>query len=436
MTTSIERSASDAGTAGPAEAGTIEPSRAFVDATRGLRVALVHDWLNGMRGGEKVLEAIAAHFPSAPIYTLFCVPEAISPALRRHDIRVSMLQRTVPGRLLRSSYRYLLAAFPRAIEEFELGGFDLVVSTSHCVAKGVLPAPEALHLSYCHSPMRYAWDLERQYFPRRRGPVAAARGAVLSALRVWDVASTPRVDAFWANSRFVARRIERFYDREAEVLPPPVDVERFAAPAGEETTVRRGVVAVSALVPYKRLDLAIDACERLGVDLTIVGDGPERKRLAARCRQHARLLGHVDGRELQRLLRSARLFVQPGVEDFGIATVEALAAGTPVVAIDRGGACDIVEPPTHGLLVPEGDVAALAQAIDTALEMEFNSLKLVERAKEFSGDRFAARFQRSLVASLHQHVSGSLRRLRPSSAPRIASNTRSAGDTHEVSPRR
>ncbi|MEM6795879.1 MAG: hypothetical protein AAF725_18030, partial [Acidobacteriota bacterium] len=161
-------------------------AESFERLTRGLRVALVHDWLNGMRGGEKVLEAIGACFPKAPIYTLFAFEDALSPALRRHEIRTSLLQRRLPRGILARYYRYFLPLFPRLIEEFDLTGFDLVISTSHCVAKGVLPAPAALHLCYCHSPMRYAWDLEHHYFPKRLGPVAEARALMLSRLRRWD----------------------------------------------------------------------------------------------------------------------------------------------------------------------------------------------------------------------------------------------------------
>ncbi|MDP9122668.1 MAG: glycosyltransferase, partial [Acidobacteriota bacterium] len=194
-------------------------------------MALVHDWLTGMRGGEQVLEALAGLFPSAPIFTLFHFPGSVSPALERHPIRTSFLQRA-PG--LRRHYRRYLPLFPAAIEEFDLADFDLVLSTSHCVAKGVLPHPGAFHLCYCHSPMRYAWDQEHAYFPRRRGPTARLRSLALQALRTWDTASSPRVHRFVANSRFVAARIRTYYGRTAEVVPPPVDVA-FYTPAAPDT---------------------------------------------------------------------------------------------------------------------------------------------------------------------------------------------------------
>jgi glycosyltransferase involved in cell wall biosynthesis len=402
----------------------------------GLRVALVHDWLTGMRGGEKVLEAIAERFPGAPIFTLFHFPGSVSPALEAHPIVTSSLQRW-PG--VRRHYRRYLPLFPAAIEDFDLSGYDLVVSTSHCVAKGAIPAPGARHLCYCHSPMRYAWDQEHAYFPRRRGPGARLRALALSRLRTWDAASAPRVDRFVANSRFVAERIRRYYGREATVLPPPVDTA-FFTPAGWEKwkprakgeprplrhsalsqeELREGaslshheggrgiegeegdavepyVLAVSAPAPYKRLDLAIQACERAGVRLVLAGDGPglSAPRRAAGAR--AELRGRVEGAELRELYRGALCLLQPGVEDFGIAPVEALACGTPVVALGRGGVLDIVTDGVHGVLAdPAGDdgqrVRALAAAIDKAREIRFNPLELRLRAESFSLDRFREAF--------------------------------------------
>lgn len=372
----------------------------------GLRVALVHDWLTGMRGGEKVLEAIAALFPGAPIYSLFAFEDSISPALRAHPIHTSPLQDELPDRLLRRHYRYLLPLFPQAIESFDLSRYDLLLSTSHCVAKGVLPGPDTVHLCYCHSPMRYAWDMEHQYFPRRRGLVAQVRGGLLSRLRAWDVASVPRVDHFWANSRFVARRIRRFYGRQAEVLHPPVDVDGFARAAdAPEVDPSAGsgrgrgsgfALAVSALVPYKRLDLAIQAAEQMGLELRIVGTGPEEKRLRGLCGRHARLLGRVDDRELRDLYRRARCFVQPGIEDFGIAAVESLASGTPVVAVGSGGVGDIVESGKHGVLYDGFDVSDVVRAIDKCLQIRFNPLELEHRARSFSHRRFVHQLANSI----------------------------------------
>ena len=267
------------------------------------RVALVHDWLTGMRGGEKVLEAIASLFPQAPIYTLFHFPGSVSQALERHPIHTSFLQRA-PG--LRGRYRSYLPLFPMAIEELDLTGYDLVISSSHCVAKGVIPSPDAFHLCYCHTPMRYAWDQEHAYFPRRHGATARLRSLALTGLRAWDAASAARVNQFVANSSFVARRIRSYYGRDAEVLHPPVDVEYFTPGSARETrktpqTQENYCLMVSALAPYKRVDLAIAACDRLGIELRIVGDGPERKRLEELAGPKTRFLGQVEHRHLREL---------------------------------------------------------------------------------------------------------------------------------------
>lgn len=253
-----------------------------------MRVALVHDWLTGLRGGEKVLEAIAELFPGAPIYTLFHFPGSIGGEIERRKIVTSSLQRWP---FLRSKYRWYLPFFPAAIEEFDFSGFDLVISTSHCVAKGVLPAPGARHVCYCHTPMRYAWDQEHAYFPKRTGPVAWLRGRALSRLRAWDVASLPRVDEFLANSSFVAERIRRYYGRPATVLAPPVDVSFFSPPP--EAAPREYALVVAALAPYKRVDLAIRACAKRHLPLVIVGDGPELGALRRLAGPTVRFAGRV-----------------------------------------------------------------------------------------------------------------------------------------------
>lgn len=362
-----------------------------------MRVALVHDWLTGLRGGEKVLEAIAELFPGAPIYTLFHFPGTVGGEIERRRIVTSRLQR-LPA--VRSKYRWYLPLFPAAIEDFDFCEFDLVISSSHCVAKGAIPGPGARHVCYCHTPMRYAWDQEHAYFPQRTGPVAALRRSALSRLRTWDVASAPRVDTFVANSRFVAERIRRYYGREAAVLAPPVDVS-FFSPA-LEPAARDYALVVAALAPYKRVDLAITACAKRGLPLIIVGDGPELRRLGRLAGPDVRFAGRVDGPELLALYRGARCFVQPGVEDFGIATVEALACGTPVVALARGGVADIVEDGIHGVLYgprPGSDAEHLDQlswAIDKVARISFNPAELRQQAEGFSRDRFQRGF-RALV---------------------------------------
>jgi glycosyltransferase involved in cell wall biosynthesis len=357
------------------------------------RVALIHDWLTGMRGGEKVLEALAALFPEAPIFTLFHFPGSVSPALEKHPIHTSFLQKAPR---LRRRYRGYLPLFPVAIEEFDLTEFDVVVSSSHCVAKGIIPAPDAFHLCYCHTPMRYAWDQEHAYFPDRKGVKARMRSLALSGLRAWDAASASRVNVYVANSSFVARRIQAYYGRPAEVVHPPVDVG-FYTPGREKD--RGGYcLMVSALAPYKRIEHAMAACEKLGMELQVVGEGPERRRLAGMAGSRARFLGKVAPERLRELYRNARLFLQPGVEDFGIASVEALACGTPVVAVARGGILDVVEDGRHGVLYPDWEgPSALAEAIDKARQIRLNPLDLRDRAESFSLARFSDRI-RSLLS--------------------------------------
>ena len=353
------------------------------------RAALVHDWLTGMRGGEKVLECLADLLPAAPIYTLFHFAGSLSEELESREIRASSLQHAP---WLRSRYRYYLPLFPAAIEEHDLGGFDLLVSSSHCVAKGVIPPPGARHICYCHTPMRYAWDQEHAYFPRRTGVVARLRSAALSRLRTWDVASSSRVDRFVANSSFVASRIRRYYDRPAEVVAPPVDTGHFTpgdARPGDYCLV------VSALAPYKRVDVAITACERLGRQLRIVGEGPEEERLRRLAGDGTRFLGRVDGDRLRELYRGAACFLQPQIEDFGISSVEALACGCPVVARGAGGILDIAEDGVHGVLYTPGDdgdeAAAMAAAI-RRLDGERPAAETLRlRAERFSESRFKER---------------------------------------------
>lgn len=390
------------------------------------RVALVHDWLTGMRGGEKVLETLGELFPQAPIFTLFHFQGTVSENLEAHPIRTSFLQRAP---FLKRHYRRYLPLFPIAVEDLDLEGFDLIVSTSHCVAKGILPPPGARHICYCHTPMRYAWDQERAYFPNRKGWLARLRGIILSALRTWDAASAARVDIFVANSRFVEERVRRYYGRSAWVVPPPVEVDFYTPPEaadpseegissrsetgttpegaqadsrdeGNTSVLEEGegyLLVVSALAPYKRLEVAVRACERSGQPLRIVGTGPEEKRLRQQAGPHTQFLGRVSAERLRDLYRGAQFLLQPGIEDFGIAPVEALACGTPVIAAGRGGVLDIVEDGVHGVLYG-GSLGEeeLLEAIDKARQIRFNNLDLRHKAEQFSSASFLLRMKRVL----------------------------------------
>ena len=358
-----------------------------------LKVALVHDWLTGQRGGEKVLEALAEIFPEAPIYTLFHFKGSQAEAIERKRIETSFLQR-MP--FLRRHYRWYLPLYPTAIELFNLQDYDMILSSSHCVAKGIIPPPDALHVSYIHSPVRYAWNQYDAYFSSRRlspltRPIIPSR---IHKLRIWDVTSSARVDHFLANSRAVARRIEKYYRRTAEVVHPPVDTG-FFQPA-ESSGARDFDLIVSALVPYKKIDVAIAAYNRLGHPLKIVGDGPELKPLRRLAGPKVEFLGSRSAAELLELYRAARLVIMPGEEDFGIAAVEAQACGTPVVAYARGGALETVLDGRTGLLFPELTPEAILTSLDKFKTLEFNKSTLRAHALGFGRDVFKDRIAASL----------------------------------------
>jgi glycosyltransferase involved in cell wall biosynthesis len=355
------------------------------------KVALVHDWLTGQRGGEKVLEVLAEIFPQAPIYTLFHVRGSQVADVEGKVIRTSFLQR-LP--LAKRHYRSALPLFPLAVELFNLQEFDLVVSSSHCAAKGVIPRPDALHISYIHSPMRYAWNQYFAYFsPGRLGVFTRwLIPPIIHGLRVWDVASSARTDIFVANSRNVARRIEKYYRRRAEVVPPPVDTD-FYKPASSSAAGSYFLI-VSALVPYKRIDLAVEVFNRNGRELRIVGLGPEYRKLRRSARSNIRFLGSLPAEELRQAYRGGRALLQPWEEDFGIATLEAQACGLPVIAYGRGGARETVLPGKTGLLFDELSTDGLAGALDNFHRLAFNKNTARKNAMRFSRRIFKKKIDR------------------------------------------
>ena len=358
------------------------------------RVALVHDWLTGMRGGEKVLEAICELFPDAPLFTLLHVKGSVSRRIESRPIVTSPIQR-LPG--VRRFYRHLLPLYPVAVQTFDFDGYDLVISSSHCVVKSIV-TPRAVHVCYCHSPMRYAWDQFDEYFgPRQVGVVASrALRPVMAALARWDAATAHRPNRFIANSRYVAGRIDRYYNRRSTVVYPPVDTEFFRPSADDDPPVSRTahVLVVSALVPYKRVDLAIDACRKLRVPLKIAGSGPELGRLRAHAANaDVEFLGWKTDEETRQLYRSARAVLLPGVEDFGLVPVEAQACGTPVVALGEGGACETVVDRVTGALAADRSVESFAAAIDQVLATPFDREAIRANALRFSRPRFLAEFR-------------------------------------------
>jgi glycosyltransferase involved in cell wall biosynthesis len=366
-----------------------------------VRVALVHDWLTGMRGGERCLEVFCELFPDADLYTLLHVRGSVSPVIERRRVVTSFIQR-LPDAARR--YRSYLPLFPAAIRRFDLRGYDLVLSSSHAVAKGVRVPRGALHVCYCFTPMRYVWDLYDAYFgPRASGLTRVLMPPVAAALRRWDRRTAGGVHHFVGISRFIADRIRRCYGREADVIHPPVDVARFRIEERPEDFY----LVVSALAPYKRVDLAVAAATRLGRRLLVVGTGPEERRLRAAAGPSVEFLGWKDDPQVAELYARCRALLFPTVEDFGITPLEAMAAGRPVIALGQGGALETVVPPGGGS-PPTGLFFARQTADDLAeaiLHFEsgavaFEPKALRRHAETFDRPLFKERVEGYLAACL------------------------------------
>lgn len=350
------------------------------------RVAVVHDWLTGMRGGEAVLEAILDALPGAELFTLFHFPGSVSAKIESRQIHTSWLQ---PLASRMGDYRRLLPLFPRAVRQFDLSGFDLIVSSSHCVAKGVDSRGKP-HLCYCHTPMRYVWDRFDDYFPPSNPMARAAMSVVAPRLRKWDVKTAGEITHFLANSNFVRERIRNYYGRESEVVHPFVDDDFLNPPL--VTTRDDYHVIVSALVPYKRIDLAMET----GKNLVIIGSGPLLQKLRRRRAPNVELLGSVERDRIVERLSRARSLILPGIEDFGITPLEAMAVGTPVVAFRAGGALDTVVEGQTGIFFDSQDVESLRQALDEVEVRKWDRDVLRFHAARFSRARFTEQFEAAL----------------------------------------
>ncbi|MGH9253354.1 MAG: glycosyltransferase [Vicinamibacterales bacterium] len=343
-----------------------------------------------MRGGERVLEALCELYPDADIFTLCHVRGSVSPAIERHRIETSFVQRLPRAA---TYYRQYLPLFPLAVEQFDLDPYDLVISSSHCAAKAAVPAGRARHLCYCHSPMRYAWDQFDAYFgPARVGRLAHrwVYRPLMARIARWDAATASRVHRFVANSAHVAARIRRYYNREATIVYPPVDTV-FFHPA--DITPGTHFLVVSALVPYKRIELAMEACERVGAPLRIIGDGPDRRRLEARAGRGVEWLGRLDDAGVRDEYRKALAVILPGEEDFGIVPVEAHACGRPVVALARGGAMETVVDGDNGVLFGEPDAGDLAAALERVACHRFDPTQIRASAQRFARERYVRRMR-------------------------------------------
>jgi glycosyltransferase involved in cell wall biosynthesis len=353
-----------------------------------MKVAIVHYWLVGMRGGEKVLEALCDLFPQADIFTHVYVPESVSEKIRRHKVKASFI-----GRLprARSLYQWYLPLMPLALEQLDLRGYDLILSSESGPAKGIIPPPSAVHVCYCHSPMRYVWNMYHEYRSRSGLFTQILMPPLAHYLRLWDAASAQRVDRFVANSRTTAVRLRRYYGRDATVIPPPVDVDAFEIVGDAE----RGdyLLMVGELVPYKRPELAVEACNRLQEKLVVIGGGEMLERIRRLAGPTVTVLGPRPFAELRYYYARCRALLFPGEEDFGIVPVEAMASGRPVIAFARGGATETVAPNISGVLFPEQTVDTLIDAIQACARMQFDPERIAAQARQFSYAHFIERMR-------------------------------------------
>lgn len=380
-----------------------------------MRVAITTDWLNSFGGAERVLIQLHRMFPEAPIFTSVYDPTGLPPEMQGWDVRPSFLQR-IP--FAKRRHQWLLPLMPLAFEQFDLREYDLVLTTSSACAKGVITRPETLNICFCHTPTRYLWDLYHDYVGgRRAAPLIAP---VAHWLRMWDRLAADRVDHFVANSRQTAARIARHYRRESEVVHPPVDVERFA-PDGREPD--DFYLVVSRLVEYKRIDLAVEACNRLGRRLVVVGDGPGMAGLRRLAGPTVEFRGKLPDAEVAALYARCRAFLFPGHEDFGIAPVEVQAAGRPVVAYGRGGAEETVIDGATGVLFDEQSVESLCAAMLRLEQGRFVPADCRRNAERFASEHFRRRMEEIIQRQLRFHAHGLASaplRAEPVAADRIA----------------
>lgn len=369
----------------------------------------MHDWLTGMRGGEQVLEAICSIFPGAEIFTLFYFPRSVSQEIESHRIHTSFLQH-LPG--IKRFHRYFLPLFPTAIESFNLSGYDLVISLSHCVAKGVITPVNSTHVSYMFTPMRYAWDMSGEYFESGKVPGAnkIPVSFFLNYLRMWDVTSMQRIDNILTISQFVAKRLKKYFKVDATVIYPPVDTDFFVPGERDDEYY----LVVSALAPYKMIENAIFAINKLKRKLIVVGTGQMEKKLKSIAGPEVEFTGWLPRERVRELMQGCSAFIMPGVEDFGIAPVEAQSCGKPVIAFGEGGANETVIPlgngdaePT-GILFKENTVESLIEGI---FQFEnnrdkFEPSKIRMHALKFSKQRFLQEFLAILDKVLTNKNSG------------------------------
>ncbi|MFZ2486755.1 MAG: glycosyltransferase [Anaerolineae bacterium] len=364
-----------------------------------MKTALVHDWLNQIGGAENVLETLVDMFPGAPVYTSIYAPKLMPSTYTAWDIRTSFMQR-LPG--VATHHQSYLPFYPLAFEEFDLSGYDLVLSNKSAFCHGVITPPETLHICYCLTPTRFLWMYDA--YRQREGLGKAADSAlrpVLASLRQWDRLAADRVDHFIAISRVVQARIEKYYRRPSTVIYPPVDVQRFTPSDRQPGDY---YLAGGRLIPYKRVDLVVEAFNQLGLPLIVYGDGRDRAALEQRAGSNVTFLGRVSWDRLVDLFQHSRAFIFPGLEDFGIAPLEAQAAGRPVIAYAGGGALDTVLHGETGLLFHEQSTAALVAAVRAFESMTFSPAACRSNAERFAEEHFRHELNRFIAQRMDEHT--------------------------------
>jgi glycosyltransferase involved in cell wall biosynthesis len=358
-----------------------------------MKVAIVHEWLLGMTGSEKVVEALCELFPQATLFCLIYNKKNLSETINKMKIKPSFVQ-YLPFAM--TKYRYYLPLFPYAIEQFDLRDYDLVISSNHCVAKGVITKPKTLHICYCHTPMRYGWEFYFEYFGNSK--LNSIISFFMNYIRIWDVVSSNRVDYFIANSRAVAARINKHYRREATLIYPPIDTSIYRPDSKDENFF----LIVSRLVPYKRIDIAIKAFNELKLPLIIIGDGPELKKLKKMANSNIEFKGKQDTKIISKFYAQCKALVFPGEEDFGMVPIEAQAAGRPVIAYKAGGALETIIDGITGIFFEEQTHESLIQAIRKFETIKFDKEKIRTHALKFDKAIFKEKMKEFIASKIKE----------------------------------